>query len=232
MCHSTKHNATIEKAHEAFIVDVARLAIANLEPSERASCEARIVYGVGRPGVRGTTFFETWQGNGSTDSRIPIVEVCMLHEESLVQVAGTTVHEIGHVLAGLKAGHGKAWKEACDRLGLRRAMAAGMRYSLAAFEPRLREYVAKHAFRDGKPVFFDGSDLTTNLPTSRTTAPRPCSQGIGTRGGTSRGKGSGSRMRKYICDCEPPVIIRTARDDLNATCNDCGSNFEGPVTQG
>ena len=116
MCQSTKNNATVSKEHEAFISDVAALAIANLPTSDREKCDARIVYGVGRLGVRGTTFYDTWSnGDGQ---KIPIVEVCALHEESLVQVAGTTVHEIGHVLAGIGTGHGKDWKIACDRLVL------------------------------------------------------------------------------------------------------------------
>jgi len=191
--------------------------ITNLPTSDREKCDARIVYGVGRLGVRGTTFYDTWSnGNGT---KIPIVEVCALHEESLVQVAGTTVHEIGHVLAGIGTGHGKDWKVACNRLGLRRAKAAGMRYTLAAFEPKLREYVAKHAFKDGKPVFF-GTTGGSVAPR----APGPCKMGVGTKGGTSRGKGSGSRMRKYVCHgCEQ--IIRAATDDLDVQCNSCGQDF-------
>ena len=52
---------------------------------------------------------------------------------------------------------------------------------------------------------------------------RPCGAGVGTRGGKSRGVGSGSRMRLFECECVPPVKVRSARDDLNWACGDCGA---------
>ncbi|GCE18632.1 SprT-like domain-containing protein [Dictyobacter kobayashii] len=35
----------------------------------------------------------------------------------------------------------------------------------------------------------------------------------------------GSRLRLYECQCEPPVKIRAARDDLNVMCLDCEGGF-------
>lgn len=36
-----------------------------------------------------------------------------------------------------------------------------------------------------------------------------------------------SRFRKYVCHCRPsPFIIRTGRQDLDATCNACGGKFK------
>ncbi len=212
------HSSTETKEHETFIAEIARLAIARLAPEEQQKCKARIVYGVGRPGVRGTTFYGAWK-NGDPEP-VDIIEVCALHEESLVQVAGTTIHEVGHVLAGSSAGHRKGWKEACARLGLRAAKAGGMTYHLAAFAYELREVIARHAFKDGKPIFgLNG----TNVPTRKA---RPCTLGIGTKGGKSRGPGSGSRMRKFVCQCEPPIIVRSAREELRAQCLECGELFE------
>ena len=41
-----------------------------------------------------------------------------------------------------------------------------------------------------------------------------------------RQKKQTTRMRKYICSCEPkPQIIRAANDRLHATCDDCGKPF-------
>jgi hypothetical protein len=53
---------------------------------------------------------------------------------------------------------------------------------------------------------------------------RPCSAGVGTKGGKSRGAGSGSRLRKFTCGCG--VIARVGRDEFNATCGDCGTAFK------
>jgi len=53
---------------------------------------------------------------------------------------------------------------------------------------------------------------------------RPCGAGVGAKGGKSRGAGSGSRLRKFVCDCG--VIARVARDEFHATCSDCSTAFK------
>lgn len=200
--------------HEAFVHSVRDLAVKRIPTTdgERKRLEkAKLCYGMGMPGLRGVTVFGTWQ-NGGTDD---FIEICAAGEESATQLAGTTIHELAHCLAGHKAGHGKEWKEACERLGLRCAKAAGHRYSLAGFTPDIRAGIAELAVADGLPMF--GATRFGIIK------PRPCSMGIGTRGGTSRGVGSGSRLRKYVCGCGQ--IIRAATDDLDATHGKCGTAF-------
>jgi hypothetical protein len=200
--------------HEAFVHSVRDLAVKRIPTTdgERKRLEkAKLCYGMGMPGLRGVTVFGTWQ-NGGTDD---FIEICAAGEESATQLAGTTIHELAHCLAGHKAGHGKEWKEACERLGLRCAKAAGHRYSLAGFTPDIRAGIAELAVADGLPMFG-----ATRFGVMK---PRPCSMGIGTRGGTSRGVGSGSRLRKYVCQCGQ--IIRAATDELEATHGPCGTAF-------
>src|SRR5262249_28950601 len=56
--------------------------------------------------------------------------------------------------------------------------------------------------------------------------PAPCPLGFGTRGGTSRGPNSGSRLRLYMCECsEPPNKARVASDDFRAHCDTCRAAF-------
>jgi len=45
------------------------------------------------------------------------------------------------------------------------------------------------------------------------------------RGSKSRGAGSGSRLRLWICDCQKPVKVRVASDDFRATCGLCAQPF-------
>lgn len=207
--------------HEEFIHRIADLAIARLPENERGAMAAKIVYGMGAgTGARGVCYYSSWK-NGLPQP-IPIVEICAAAEESAVQVAGTTIHELGHVLAGPGAGHDNAWKAACERLGLRRAKAAGMIYTLAAFPWEIRVEIEKALLIDGAPV--RSGSLVPGTP--RILTPRPCGLGIGTKGGTSRGTGSGSRLRKFTCDCNPPVIIRAARDVLAAHCDLCSGAFK------
>jgi hypothetical protein len=100
--------------------------------------------------------------------------------------------------------------------------AAGTKYSLACFaptsatrSPRCRQPT------DGKPQPFGGFG-PNGMPLQLKL--RPCSAGVGTKGGKSRGAGSGSRLRKFTCGCG--VIARVARDEFNATCDDCGTAFK------
>lgn len=206
--------------HETFIAAVAALACKGLAKADLEKLAGiKLVYGSGPSGTRGVTYFGKWKAG--QEAR-PFVEVSAFGQESWIQVAGTTLHELGHVLAGPMAGHGKDWHEACARLGLRKIKAAGTCYRLANFDPALRYAIASLPKPDdGEPVqsllpgFIQGASGRSHM--------KPCGAGIGTRGGKSRGKGSGSRLRKYVCGCGQ--IVRASTDTLAATHAPCGSAF-------
>lgn len=179
--------------HETYIAGVRDIAIthATLTDEERERLNnCQLLYGMGGGSYRGMTAYNTWNEEHAT------VEIAASGEESWLQLAGTTIHEYGHVLAGQGAGHSSEWKNAAERLGLRRAMASGMRYSLAALAPDVREAVERLArsISDGNPSFMRNAAFR---PAG--SAMRVCTAGHGTRGGTSRGVGSGSRLRKVEC---------------------------------
>lgn len=197
--------------------------------------DIKLAYGAGPDGVRGITYFKGWHDGGR---ELPFVAMSANCEESLTQLAGTTVHELAHVAAGWQAAHGKEWKDCAAMLGLRNAKAAGHRYMLSGFEPWLRDHVAMSMSKvsDGKPTLlspaalFGGNGLFGGLqggamPVFKL---RPCGAGRGTKGGKSFGPGSGSRLRKYVCGCEPPVILRHAGDALACTCDHCLTAFVKP----
>lgn len=187
---------------------------------------AKVVYGVGGvKGARGVTFYSAWQ-NGTTHD---FIEVCAAGEESDVQLAGTTIHELAHVLAGHGSGHEKPWKLACAALGLTTAEAGGQSYSPEHFDPELWAAIqALDLPDDGKPVLRAshgvGGPAVGGLGLPLAT-PGPCRMGVGVRGGTSRGPGSGSRLRLYECHCPRPVKVRVASDDFAATCHHCNAPF-------
>src|SRR5262249_54357460 len=146
-------------------------------------------------------------------------------EESNVQLAGTTIHELGHVLAGPGVGHGPEWRKASHTLGLTITSAAGQAYAPKHFAPDVWAAIEQLAFpTDGLPSF-----RTTRGPVAPKAKLRPCPMGLGTRGGRSRGPGSGSRLRLWECACTPPVKVRVARDDFDATCNVCGRVYTRKV---
>jgi len=207
--------------HEEFVQQVAAIACSRLRSDEREICaNIKLAYGAGPDGTRGVTYYNRW---GKADTKAPFVAINALHQESLVQLAGTTIHELGHVLAGWDAGHGPLWKEACEKLGLRRVRAAGTEYKFAMFDKDIRSLIATMPKpTDGTPQALFGENFRIG---KRQAGPKPCTAAIGVRGGKSRGVGSGSRLRLFECECEPPLKVRVARDVFNCTCNDCNSHF-------
>lgn len=208
--------------HEMFVQRVAEIACSRLSSTEQAVCaNIKLAYGAGPDGTRGVTYYDRW---GKADTKAPFVAINALHQVSLVQLAGTTIHELGHVLAGWGAGHGPDWKAACEKLGLRRVKAAGTDYKWVMFDKDIREFIATLPTPDdGEPTSLFGAGFKIG---NRKTGPKPCTAAIGTRGGTSRGAGSGSRLRLFECSCTPaPIKVRVARDEFDCTCNTCNTLF-------
>lgn len=220
------------QTRESYIAAVrqAALAVAVLDATEREMLAGlKMVYGTGHgSGARGVTYHKAWQGNGHScggdDCRHEaLIEICAFGEESLVQLAGTTIHEMAHALAGVGHGHDKEWSTCCKRLGLRAMKAAGTRYVGAMFVPALRERLAQIPVPvDGAVINWNGRGFT-GLAGMVPVRVRPCSAGVGSRGGKSRGPGSGSRLRKWVCGCG--VIARVSSDDFRAHCDRCGDPF-------
>lgn len=217
--------------HEAFIAQVRECAIRFYTETGSRDDDAltvaqrldklaavKMVYGRGTHGLRGVTVFNAWKHTEHTD----FIEICALGEESWIQLAGTTLHELAHAFAGWGAAHGKEWKAACAKLGLRRVHAAGTQYLLANFHPFMRAMLYALA----KPCDGMPSNAVGSIRHTKTGSARVCTAGIGTKGGKSRGVGSGSRLRKYVCP--HGQIVRASTDELNATCNVCGGKFEMP----
>ena len=202
---------------ETFISAVADIAAARLSSVDASAVKSiKLCYGAGPAGVRGITYYNRWHNGSGT---VPFVEISAFNEESVCQIAGTVLHELAHVIAPVGAGHGVLWKEACSKVGLRRVKAAGTNYVWANFDSEVREAIIR------LPLPADGMPHGLVLPAGLHAKLRPCGAGIGIRGGKARGPGSGSRLRLYECDCLPPVKVRVARDDFDATCNCCNASF-------
>jgi hypothetical protein len=150
-----------------------------------------------------------------------VIEISAFNEESVEQLWETVAHELAHAVAGHEAGHGPEWKAAARRLGLRRPAASGPA-GIEDIDPELIKTLRQI------PVPQDGRAVTPSasvIPTGSTSG-STCPLGIGTQGGTSRGPGSGSRLRLYMCECERPVRVRVASDEFRARCLACESEFQ------
>jgi len=216
---TTTHERFIQRVREAIISYACSAGTINYLQAQQL-LHAKLLYGVGDGSYRGVCYHEAWE-NGI--GKVAVVEIAAIAQESFVQLAGTTLHELAHVLAGFGHGHDSEWKDAAVQLGfVIRPAAAGQIYHLAMFAPALRHAIHALAAEigDGHPAFltFGGAPLVVR--------PRPCSMGVGTRGGTSRGKGSGSRLRLWECACPRPVKVRVSSDDFRAHCDLCNSAFK------
>lgn len=209
--------------HEEYINEVRNLAVARVtdEPVRQRLLLAKLVYGAGNIGTRGVCYFRAWRNGTSHD----FIEICAASEQGPLQIAGTTLHELAHVIAGSEAGHNRHWKDACRTLGLQHPEAANQQYLTEDFESELQVAIAALSNPvDGTPVF---SEVRNPFGRAGTLKVRPCPVGIGSRGGRSRGPGSGSRLRLYVCRCG--VKVRVASNEFRATCLRCNSTFENRV---
>jgi hypothetical protein len=145
------------------------------------------------------------------------------------------LHELGHVLAGHAAGHDQPFKDACKRLGLLRAVTAASDWSWDYVEPGALRTALQTLTRptEGQPVvalpgWFPPAgkpDIGPHGSPVKRPVWKPCSAGRGTKGGTSRGPGSGSRLLLWHCGCPKPVKIRHQGTALKATCDHCRKPF-------
>ena len=206
------------QTHETFINQVRELVIGfqNDEQLIEKLEHVKLCYGGTAHNVRGTTIYDQWDNSKGKVEMVVLNPRC---ESSWSQLAGTTVHELGHVMAGHGCGHNAEWKASCVLLGLQNVKASGQEYNSEDFNPAFwLKLLMIPKPTDGKPLNGANGGSGGGLPV-------PCSHGIGSRGGKSRGKNSGSRMKKYTCECEKPVIVRHAGNRFNATCNECSALF-------
>lgn len=205
--------------HEQFIDAVAQIAArrADLTPEEKGQFNrTKLAYGHGPGGCLGITYHRKWApvAAGPTGPQVepaPFVELCAGLERSFAELTGTVLHELGHAILGPGHGHGKDWKMVCKRLGLRlpKAVAGHKVQGWASIAPDVRFAVLAL----GAPT--DGQCAVPDLTGPRGGAVRPCGTGIGTRGGKSRGPGSGSRSIKTQCgDCG--YVARVTRKWLDS----------------
>ena len=212
--------------HEKYIHSVATIAIRRVTKKREIKRlkDIKLVYGVGNRSLRGVTYYDAWKNGKKTANSL--VEVCAFGESNNIQLAGTTIHELGHVLAGPGAGHGKGWKAACKVLGLHISQAGGQQYQRSDFADDIWKGIEKIKVpTDGAPSTLVA--LRPGGPRIKVT-PKPCGMGIGTRGGKSRGAGSGSRLVRVECK-ECGYICRVTRKWLEVgppRCPDHGAMVE------
>ena len=136
------------------------------------------------------TLHRAWGGGEAVDP-LPLVEIAAIGGLSPPETCHVVLHELAHILApGM--GHGKVWRHAARQVGLVRPRAtpdAGELADWNAISSALR--IALQAI----PVPTEPAPAEYWYDWQR----RACGAGYGSRGGSSRGEGSGSRYLKATC---------------------------------
>ena len=176
--------------HEDYLAAITRAVCAQFPATANALNQVHLVFGAG-PRRRGlATLHRVWGGGEAVDP-LPLVEIAAIGGLSAAETCHVLLHELAHVLAP-DAGHGKAWRHAARQVGLVRPRAtpdAGELADWHAISPVLRTVL------QAIPAPTEPAPAEYLYDWSR----RPCDAGYGSRGGSSRGEGSGSRYLKVTC---------------------------------
>ena len=176
--------------HEDYLAAVTAVVCEQFPTTADALNQVHLVFGSG-PRRRGLpTLHRAWGGGEAVDP-LPLVEIAAIGGLSAPETCHVVLHELAHILTpGM--GHGKAWRHAARQVGLVRPRAtpdAGELADWTAISPALRPALM------AIPVPTEPAPAEYWYDWQR----RPCGAGYGSRGGSSRGEGSGSRYLKATC---------------------------------
>ena len=176
--------------HEDYLAAVAAAVCEQFPATAAALSAVHLAFGSGPRRRSLSSWHRAWYGGEATDP-LPLVEIAAIGGLAPAETCHVVLHELAHVLAP-GTGHGKEWRYAARQVGL--------------LHPRAQPDPGELA--DWRAIAPALQSRLQAIPQPTEPAPaefyadwhrRPCGAGYGTRGGTSRGEGAGSRYLKVVC---------------------------------
>ena len=176
--------------HEDYLAAVATAVCEQFPATAAAFGEVQLAFGTGSRRRTVGAQHRVWSV-GTAHEPLPLVEIAAIGALAPAATCHVVLHELAHVLAQ-GFGHGRVWRYAARQVGLLNPRAwpdAGELAAWTAIAPVLRAKLQ----RIPEPTEPAPADFSEDWDR------RPCGAGYGSRGGTSRGAGSGSRYLKVVC---------------------------------
>ncbi len=112
-----------------------------------------------------------------------------------IQVLGTLLHELIHAAVGCEYGHGKQFSQVARRVGLSGPPTATIVDAGSPLYTVLQQFVTEQGAYPHAPIR------------------------------AIQKQKAGSRLRLFECECDPPIKLRVARDELRVVCLECEQEF-------
>ena len=176
--------------HEDYLAAIATAVCEQYPATAAALGEVQLAFGTGPRRRTVGALHRVWSV-GMAHEPMPLVEIAAIGGLAPAETCHVVLHELAHVLAP-GFGHGREWRYAARQVGLMNPRAWPDEGELAAWtaiSPALRAKLQAIP----EPTEPAPADFSEDWDR------RPCGAGYGSRGGTSRGAGSGSRYMKVVC---------------------------------
>ncbi len=176
--------------HEDYLAAIATAVCEQFPVTAAALGEVQLAFGTGPRRRTVGALHRVWSV-GIAHEPLPLVEIAAIGGLAPAETCHVVLHELAHVIAP-GFGHGREWRYAARQVGLMNPRAwpdGGELAAWTAISPAL------HAKLQAIPEPTEPAPADFYEDWDR----RPCGVGYGSRGGTSRGEGSGSRYLKVVC---------------------------------
>ena len=160
MSSDSRLQLKIDNVHdlELFANAIKDATVGRISASERFSA----IRLSGAPLTYNDFIHKNWRGLTDAAGRVEVRQ-----QNSALDMAGTVIHEMSHVLVGVQQSHNENWREACHALGIINPIADGREHTPEDFDPPMLRIILDAIARFAKehPKLVYDPDIEIPWPT-------------------------------------------------------------------